>query len=94
MPIGIRLALGAPRSTIVSLIASQLFWPTLAGGVLGLGFGTLATSLIEVQSQFIGHADGVVFGSGRTRLPSVWLPRIACARRACNPDRRPACAPL
>src|SRR6185295_1402567 len=61
--IGIRLALGAPRSTIVSLIASQLFWPALAGGVFGISFGALATSLIEEQSRFLGHADGVVLGS-------------------------------
>jgi putative ABC transport system permease protein len=85
--IGIRLALGAERSSVVSLVLAQALRPTLAGLTAGLvatlGLGRLLAGLV----YGVGPADPLTFGAVAALLlgaacVAAWLP----ARRATRVD--------
>jgi predicted permease len=58
--IGMRMALGATRRSIAILVISQLLWPSLVGIACGVGAGAFISTVIETQSRFLEHADGLV----------------------------------
>jgi ABC-type antimicrobial peptide transport system permease subunit len=61
--IGMRMALGAKRRSIAILVISQLLWPSLVGVAFGVGAGAFVSTVIETQSRFLEHADGLVISA-------------------------------
>jgi predicted permease len=55
--IGIRMALGAKRRSILTLLSSQLMWPVVAGLVCGLAGGAVISKVLETQTVFLKSAD-------------------------------------
>jgi ABC-type antimicrobial peptide transport system permease subunit len=85
--IGIRLALGAPRSSVVWLVSSQVLRMALAGVAVGLLGTTLAARSLTSQLYGISALDPLTLGSASMVL--VWVALAACAlpaRRAARID--------
>jgi putative ABC transport system permease protein len=85
--IGVRLALGARRSDIFSLILGHGFRLVLAGVVLGLAGALAATRLLSGLLYNTSALDPLIFGSVAALLTLVAL-IASClpARRAINVD--------
>jgi len=78
--IGIRLALGAPRSSVVWLVSSQILRMALAGVAVGLLGTTLAARSLTSQLYGISALDPWTLGSASMVL--VWVALAACALAA------------
>ncbi len=61
--ISIRLALGAGRRPLVSLLMRQSMRPAMCGMLFGLAFGTATSWVLESQRIYIGSLDATVLGS-------------------------------
>jgi putative ABC transport system permease protein len=61
--IGIRIALGARRRSILFLATSHLWWPAVAGMFVGVAGGEAVSRIMETESQFLPHADVFVLGA-------------------------------
>lgn len=61
--IGIRLALGAKRRSILVLATSHLWWPAFAGMFVGIAGGEAVSRIMESESRFLPHADVFVLGA-------------------------------
>jgi putative ABC transport system permease protein len=85
--IGIRLALGAPRSSLVWLVSSQVLRMALAGVAVGLLGTTLAARSLTSQLYGISALDPLTLGSASMVLVGVALAACALpARRAARID--------
>jgi len=85
--IGIRLALGAPRSAVLWLVASQGLRMALAGLAVGLLGTTLAARSLTSQLYGISALDPLTLGSASIVLIAVALAACALpARRAARID--------
>jgi putative ABC transport system permease protein len=85
--IGIRLALGATRASVVGLILRQALTPTLLGAVFGAG-GAVAVGLI-VRSRLYGAApiDPLAFAAAAAVLATATvIASVAPARDAASVD--------
>ncbi len=85
--IGIRLALGAEKGGIYSLVLGQGFRLTLAGLVVGTALAVAFTRLLKAQLFGISETDAITFTSTGLLLAVVAL--LAChipARRATRVD--------
>ena len=84
---GIRIALGASRWSVVHLVLGGTARVTVPGLVLGLGVSWAATRVLSAFLFQVEPRDAVVFASGSAILLAVSL--IACyapARRASRID--------
>jgi len=61
--ISIRLALGARRRPLVSLLMRQSMRPAMCGMLFGLAFGTVTSWVLQSQRIYIGSLDATVLGS-------------------------------
>jgi len=83
--IGVRIALGATRSEIVSLVVRQAMALTVAGVVIGLGAAVIASRSLETLLFGITRSDPVTYAGvvamllGASALAS-WLPAWRAAR--------------
>ena len=85
--IGIRLALGAPRSAVLWLVASQGLRMALAGVAVGLLGTTLAARSLTSLLYGISALDPVTLGSASMALIAIALAACALpARRAARID--------
>src|SRR5579863_852511 len=85
--IGIRMALGAQKGSIYSLVLGQGFRLTLAGLVLGTAFAVAFTRLLKAQLFGVSETDAITFASVGLLLAVVAL--VEChipARRATRVD--------
>jgi len=85
--IGIRVALGAERGGIYSLVLGQGFRLTLAGLVVGTALALALTRLLKAQLFGVSETDAITFTSVGLLLAVVAL--VAChvpARRATRVD--------
>jgi predicted permease len=85
--IGIRMALGAEKGGIYSLVLGQGFRLTLAGLVVGTALGLAFTRLLKAQLFGVSETDAITFASVGLLLAVVAL--VAChipARRATRVD--------
>jgi predicted permease len=85
--IGIRVALGAERGGIYSLVLGQGFRLTLAGLVVGTALAVAFTRLLKAQLFGVSETDAITFTSVGLLLAAVAL--VAChipARRATRVD--------
>jgi ABC-type antimicrobial peptide transport system permease subunit len=85
--IGIRLALGAARRSIVRLVLGRVFLPLAAGVVIGAVVSLWASSFVASLLYDVKPRDPATFGGGVVILAGVafvagWLP----ARRAARID--------
>ena len=83
----IRQALGADRSSILSLVMAQGLRTTLAGLALGLAGAVVLTRYLESQLFGVPARDGTIFAAATVILGAVAL--LACylpARRATRVD--------
>ena len=84
---GIRLALGAERSSILKLVLSQGLWLTLTGLVLGLAGAVFLTRSLAGLVYGVGTLDPLTFAAVPAMLGAVAL--LAClvpAIRAASVD--------
>jgi putative ABC transport system permease protein len=83
--IGVRIALGATRREIVSLVVRQAMALTVAGMVIGLGAAVIASRSLETLLFGITRSDPVTYAGvvamllGASALAS-WLPAWRAAR--------------
>lgn len=85
--IGIRLALGAPRSTVLWMVASQGLRMAVAGLAVGLLGTTLAARSLTNQLYGVSALDPLTLGSASILLIGVALAACALpARRAARID--------
>jgi ABC-type antimicrobial peptide transport system permease subunit len=85
--IGIRLALGAPRSAVVWLVTSQGLRMALAGLALGLVGTVLAARSLTSLLYGISALDPLTLGAASIALVAVALAACALpARRAAKID--------
>jgi predicted permease len=85
--IGIRMALGAEKGGIYSLVLGQGFRLTLAGLVVGTALAVAFTRLLKAQLFGVSETDAITFASVGLLLAVVAL--VAChipARRATRVD--------
>ncbi|HEX8798026.1 MAG TPA: FtsX-like permease family protein, partial [Terriglobales bacterium] len=85
--IGIRMALGAEKGGIYSLVLGQGFRLTLAGLVVGTALAVVFTRLLKAQLFGVSETDAITFTSVGLLLAVVAL--VAChipARRATRVD--------
>ncbi len=75
--IGIRLALGAERARVVSMIVTQGMWSVAAGIVVGLAGAYAATRLIAGMLYGVPAHDAPTFAVTTVMLAMVAF--IACA---------------
>jgi predicted permease len=85
--LGVRLALGATRGSIVRLALSEAMRPVLAGTVVGLGLAVTLATLIEALLFEVRAIDPLALGGAASALAlaavsAAWLP----ARRASRLD--------
>jgi putative ABC transport system permease protein len=85
--IGIRVALGAQRGSILGLVLAGALTPVLVGGALGLAAAAGMTRLLESLLYEVGTLDPLTFATtpavlALTALVAGWLP----ARRATRID--------
>lgn len=85
--IGIRIALGAERRSIISLVLREAFILTAAGVIVGLGMAWGATRFIESFLFGLKHNDPLVLSSAVALLTAAAiLAGYAPARRASHID--------
>jgi len=85
--IGVRLALGADRGTILRQVLREAAWTSGIGLVIGLGLALAAAPALRSQLINLSPTDGVTYAATAAILFSVslaasWLP----ARRAASVD--------
>jgi putative ABC transport system permease protein len=85
--IGIRIALGSPRGSVLGLILGQGMRLGVIGVTLGIAGAVLATRLLETMLYGVSGSDPVALGAAGTLLLGAallasWLP----ARRASRVD--------
>jgi ABC-type antimicrobial peptide transport system permease subunit len=85
--IGVRIALGADRATILRQILGEAVWTTGIGLVVGLGLALAASPALASLMVNLSPTDGVTYGTTVAVLLGVslvasWLP----ARRAASVD--------
>jgi hypothetical protein len=85
--IGIRIALGAERATVLSLVLRQAMVPVILGCALGAA-GTVATgALVRSRLYGVSPMDPVAFGGAALVLVGTMvLASLAPARRAARVD--------
>jgi putative ABC transport system permease protein len=84
---GIRVALGARRTQVVTLVVSGSLRPIVAGLIVGVGGAILASGLLSTLLYAVTPSDPVVLAGivsilGVTATGACWLP----ARRAASVD--------
>jgi ABC-type antimicrobial peptide transport system permease subunit len=85
--IGLRIALGARSSQVLSRVLREAFWLTGAGIVLGLIAALWLTRFVRVMLYGVGDTDVLTAGSAAVILLSVsLLAAFAPARRASRID--------
>jgi len=85
--IGLRIALGARTSQVLSRVLTEAFWLTSAGTVLGLIAALWLTRFIRAMLYGVGYADILVVGSTAALLLFVSLvAAFAPAHRASRID--------
>ena len=89
--IGVRLALGARRTDLLSLVIGKGLKLVLCGSVIGLAGALAATRLVSSLLYGVSAADPLTFAGVSLLLVSIavlasWLP----ARRAIKVDRMEA----
>ena len=85
--IGLRIALGARSSQVLSRILREAFWLTTAGIVFGLIASFWLTRFIRTMLYGLGNADALTVGATAFLLFSVSLvAAFAPARRASRID--------
>jgi predicted permease len=85
--IGIRLALGAPTRTVVTLLLRSGMFPVVIGIIIGLGASYLGSRLVADLLYGIAPTDGITFAGvtvvlGTAALAAAYFP----ARRAARVD--------
>ena len=91
--IGVRMALGADRGSIVGLVVRRGLVIAAAGIVVGLGLSLVVSRSLDALLFEVGRHDPLTFLLARGTLAGVAL--IACympARRAANIDPKDAMA--
>lgn len=84
---GIRMALGAGRGSVVALVMKEAWRQLLAGLILGLGTALALSRLLESQLFGVGGRDPWVFGAVALTLSTVALvASMIPARRAARVD--------
>jgi predicted permease len=83
--IGIRIALGAQRSNIISLFIKQLIWPVAIGVVLGVAFAALASKVLVDLLFDLNTLDPVAFFGATmflifVALVAVYLPAARASK--------------
>jgi predicted permease len=85
--IGLRIALGASTSQVLSRVLREAFWLTSAGIIFGLMAALWLTRFIKVMLYGLGDMDAVTVGATAFLLLSVSLvAAFAPARRASRID--------
>jgi predicted permease len=85
--IGIRMALGAQRMSILDLIVREAMLLTLAGLGIGLGLALVAGRLIAAQLFGVAPSDGLTISSALALMVAVTgAASLAPARRATKVD--------
>lgn len=85
--IGIRVALGADRRTVVGLVVRQGLGLTLIGVALGLGAGAAAAQVIRSLLVGVSAFDPITFGAGAVLFVVVALAAsVGPAQRATKVD--------
>src|SRR5207237_10268398 len=85
--IGIRMALGADRASVISLVLWHGVWLTVAGVVLGLGLASAGSQALRSLLLGVNALDPVAFGGaaalfGFVALAASYLPARRAARIA------------
>jgi macrolide transport system ATP-binding/permease protein len=85
--IGLRIALGASTSQVLSRVLREAFWLTSAGIIFGLMAALWLTRFIKVMLYGLGDMDAVTVGATAFLLLAVSLvAAFAPARRASRID--------
>ena len=90
--IGIRAALGADRTRLLSLVVGQALVMAVIGVGLGAALAAVLTRFIETQLSSVQPMDWVSFASTAAvmLIAARREPRARVARAATRPDRRAA----
>jgi predicted permease len=83
--IGIRIALGAPRNSVLRLMLLDGLWPAAVGLVIGMSMGALAVRLIRTMLYGTNLLDWMVFAQVAVVLSLVAA--LACALPAWRASR-------
>jgi putative ABC transport system permease protein len=88
--IAVRMALGASREAVLSLVLRQAAWLALVGSVAGFALAIAASQLLTSLLVGLGAVDPIAFGMATLILTVVllaasWAPAIRAARM--NPMR-------
>lgn len=70
---GIRMAIGADRRHVVSLVARLALWVAVLGGAAGLGLAAFGSQLVETQLVGVGRFDLGVYAVSAALLVAVIL---------------------
>jgi predicted permease len=85
--IGVRMALGATRSSVVKMVLRQGIWLSAMGALLGLIASAFATRLVQAYLLNVSALDAVAFTGGVVVLLAVAVTAaIVPARRAGSAD--------
>jgi putative ABC transport system permease protein len=85
--LGIRMALGAPRWSLVGLVVREGLWITIAGAALGVIGGLVLGRLVSSQLYAVAPDDSaVLLGSAGLLLIVAFVASFAPARRATRVD--------
>jgi putative ABC transport system permease protein len=91
--IGIRMALGATRPSVIALVMKQGLQPTIIGGVVGLAGALsvnrlIATLLFEVRPTDPATLAAVIVAIALVAVIACWLPAWRAARLDPNVELR------
>jgi hypothetical protein len=83
--IGIRMALGATRATVLQLVLSQTMKIASAGMLVGTGLALAVSRMLAARLLFIDPFDSLAYASGLTlvtlaALGAAWFPARRSAR--------------
>jgi macrolide transport system ATP-binding/permease protein len=85
--IGIRMALGAERGSVVAMIMRGAAIQTVLGLVIGVPIALLCVRFVKAQLYEITHADaGVIVGAMVTLAVAACIAGLIPARRAASVD--------
>jgi predicted permease len=85
--IGVRIALGADRQTVLRMVLRQGFALAGAGTVIGLAFGAIASQLLHSLLLGVSAVDPITFGGAAVLFTAVALAAsYVPARRAARVD--------
>ena len=85
--LGVRMALGATRADVITLVIRQALWPVGLGIAIGLAASLAATRLLTKQLFGVAPADPVTFGVVAVALALVaLLASLIPALRAAGSD--------